>query len=241
MIILSTVEWMGLSRPDLSEGISKSINVERINSIKFADTEIDDGLDHIFEDVEKGIDGYLDWYYTVIGEYQRLVAAVTTDISTLMLEKMEFYLFNGTNFTEQIEALDEKVENTSATRFTQLGHSFGSQLEHLNCDIEQINLSSLKELNNDKLRSSAAIASGAGTGIVATKVMSEKDSDSRNGQDGSKKIISDRSNHCHENARQKGDFCSIVCRSGHRDMRSDRHSRSALRNYRRHSDVVRCG
>jgi len=158
----------------LSENLSEAINNERINTIKISDSEISDRLDHIFENVEDGVENYLDWYYTVVGEYQRLAAAVTTDVSALMLEKMEEYLFVDSSFTQKIDDLDRKIEVISTDRFSELGQLIGRELDDMKCSAVQVDLSRLKDLDNDMLRATAAVTSGAGAGVVASKVIAEK-------------------------------------------------------------------
>lgn len=163
-------------RSALSQNLDDAINSERISTRQVAESEIDDGMDRIFNNVEEGVEQYLDWYYTVIGEYQRLAAAVTSDISTLMREEMEEHLFVNSNFAAEIDALDKKVEGISTERFSGIGRSLGSQLEEMKCNIGQVDLSRLKDIDNDMLRASTAITSGAGASIVATKVLAEKTS-----------------------------------------------------------------
>jgi hypothetical protein len=39
-----------------------------------ADREIDELVETLFRDTEKGMDAYLDWYFSLIGQYTRLAA-----------------------------------------------------------------------------------------------------------------------------------------------------------------------
>jgi hypothetical protein len=163
-----------VSRYRLIESLTEEVNRERLSSIQIADARIDERIDRIFEDVEAGVDEYLDWYFTVIGEYQRLAAAFTTDASTAMREKLEKYLFTDSNFIDKIDELEGNVESESSERFVSMGQSLSNQIEGLECDYGEIDLGQLSNINDDKLRASAAVTGGVGAGIAATKVMAQK-------------------------------------------------------------------
>ena len=162
------------SRARLVNSMSEEVRRERLSSIQVADAKIDQGMEHIFEGVEAGVDDYLDWYYTVTGEYQRLAAAIATDASTVMREKLEEHLFTDSSFTARLEELDGKVESESVKRFVHAGQLISKQVAGSECDYGQIDLGQLSNLDDDKLRASAAVTSGVGTGIVATKVLAQK-------------------------------------------------------------------
>jgi hypothetical protein len=60
-----------------------------------ADARIDRALDAFFSRAEQGVDAYLDWYFTVIGEYQRLAAVVAGDFGALMADQLNRHLFEA--------------------------------------------------------------------------------------------------------------------------------------------------
>ncbi|MEH6638681.1 MAG: hypothetical protein V7717_05365 [Porticoccaceae bacterium] len=87
------------------------VTEEEINQL------IQEKLSPIFAFAEQGVDSYLDWYYSVSGEYFRLYVAgksLATDSNeyiTMMSNKTQQYLFDETGVSKQIEALDFEATN----------------------------------------------------------------------------------------------------------------------------------
>ena len=162
------------SREQLVMRLDMAVASEREKAIESVDSSIDRGVDEIFADIEAGVDDYLDWYFTVTGEYQRLAAVFTADVATAMSEKLEEYLFVRSDFGGRLESLDSQVETLSAGRFAELVPSLGSELESAPCATGRIDLAPLAQLDRDNLRASTAVASGVGAGIVASKVLAKK-------------------------------------------------------------------
>ena len=161
-------------RAQLRMKLDEAIASEHQHAVDDVDASIDQGLGRVFAEVEAGVDDYLDWYFTVIGEYQRLATVFTTDAATAMSEMLEEFLFTRTDFGTQLADLDSRTEDLSAERFAALAPSLGTELENAPCTIGRINLAPLIELDRDNLRASAAVTSGVGAGIVASKVLAKK-------------------------------------------------------------------
>jgi hypothetical protein len=161
-------------RAQLARTLDRAVAGEREAAIAQVDSGIEQGLDHIFADVEAGVDDYLDWYFTVIGEYQRLAAVFTTDAITAMSEKLEEYLFAENDFEAQLDELDSRLEDMAVERFASMLPSFGDAYESAPCDIGRIDLAPLSELDRDNLRASTAVTGGVGAGIVASKALAKK-------------------------------------------------------------------
>ncbi len=162
------------SRASLLMKLDKAVTSERRNAINDIDSGIDQGLDRIFADVETGVDAYLDWYFTVIGEYQRLTAVFSADAATAMAEKLEEYLFANLDLETRLDDLDSNVEHMSTMRFARMTPAIKAEIDHAPCDIGSMDLAPLVGLDRDNLRASAAAASGVGAGIVASKVLAKK-------------------------------------------------------------------
>jgi hypothetical protein len=60
-------------------------------------------------DLGPAIDAYLDWYFTLVGEYERLAALLTGDFLATMTAKFEHYLFEESGLTERLVSLEESV------------------------------------------------------------------------------------------------------------------------------------
>jgi hypothetical protein len=162
------------SREQLTAKLDKAVDSARDKAMRDVDTNIEHGLHRMFTDIEKGVDGYLDWYFTVLGEYQRLGAVFTEDVAAAMQEKLEEHLFAHSDFNTQLTRLGRKVERESADRFAALAPQLNASLDNAPCDAGEIKLGPLMEMNRDKLRASAAATSGVGAGIVASKALAQK-------------------------------------------------------------------
>ena len=162
------------SRARLVMKLDKKILNERQQVINDIDSTIDQGLDRIFADVESGVDLYLDWYFTVIGEYQRLAAVITADVDTAMNEKLEEYLFTQSDFEAQLDHLDSMAEHLITDRFASMVSTLNIELDFASCDIGRLDFTPLNQLDKDKLRASAAAVSGVGAGIVTSKALAKK-------------------------------------------------------------------
>ena len=163
-----------VSRAHLILKLDEELASERQSAIDDVDTGIDRGLDRIFEDIEAGVENYLDWYFTVIGEYQRLAAVFSEDVTAAMSEKLEDYLFERNNFGTQLDELNSEIEHISTERFVRLVPSLKTEFDNAPCAIGRVDLAALVELDRDNLRASAAVTSGVGAGIVASKVLAKK-------------------------------------------------------------------
>jgi hypothetical protein len=162
------------SRAQLISKLDETVAVERQGAIDDVDSGIDRGLEHIFADIETGVENYLDWYFTVIGEYQRLAAVFSEDVTAAMSEKLEEYLFERSDYGTRLANLNSEVERMSAERFAGLVPSLKTELDNAPCDIGKVDLAALVELDRDNLRASAAVTSGVGAGIVTSKVLAKK-------------------------------------------------------------------
>jgi len=162
------------SRAQLILKLGDAVAVERQGAIDDVNSGVDQGLKHIFIDIEAGVEEYLDWYFTVVGEYQRLAAVFSEDVTAAMSETLEEYLFEQSDFETRLGTLNDDVERLSAERFTNLLPSLITEIDAAPCVIGKADLAALVELDRDNLRASAAVTSGVGAGIVASKVLAKK-------------------------------------------------------------------
>jgi hypothetical protein len=164
----------GAARERLIAKLDRQVDDERRKAMHDVDASVDEGLERIFSDVEIGIDNYLDWYFTVFGEYQRLAAVFTEDLAAAMRDQLEEYLFAQSDFDTQLVRLDREVQRDSAERFAAMAPHLNAELDKAPCDIGGFVPAPLTQLDRDALRASAAATSGVGTGIVASKALAKK-------------------------------------------------------------------
>jgi hypothetical protein len=162
------------SREQLRAKLDAEVDAERTQAMQAVDDELGQRLDVLFVDIEQGVDDYLDWYFTVLGEYQRLAAVFTADVAATMREQLEKYLFADTDFDVQLGALDRALGDMTTARFAQLTPQLGQELASASCEIGTLAVVPLSELDHDTLRASVAATSGVGAGIVASKALASK-------------------------------------------------------------------
>jgi ABC-type multidrug transport system fused ATPase/permease subunit len=162
------------ARERLITRLDKQVDGERLKAMHDVDTGVDAGLERLFSEVEKGVGSYLDWHFSVFGEYQRLAAVLTEDLAATMRDKLEEHLFAQNDFDSQLVRLDREVEHDSAERFAALAPQLNAELDRAPCDMGGFVLAPLTGLDRDTLRASAAATSGVGAGIVASKVLAKK-------------------------------------------------------------------
>lgn len=91
----------------LNQDFEKKLNLTELKVNRLIEEE----LKSIFISTESGVDDYLDWYYTVTAEYDRLLSVVLpgADVVKMMNDKVQHHVFEGTQFTQKIDDLDLKI------------------------------------------------------------------------------------------------------------------------------------
>jgi len=163
------------SRAQLILKLSDALAVERQGAIDDVDSGIDQGLKHIFTDIETGVENYLDWYFTVIGEYQRLAAVFSEDVTAAMSGKLGEYLFEQSDYETRLGSLNDDVERLSAERFANLVPSLATELDNAPCAIGRVDLAALVELDRDMVVGKVAAKKSFHTGAaVVSKTLAKK-------------------------------------------------------------------
>lgn len=125
---------------------------------------VDGGLDRAFAAAEAGIDAYLDWYFSFVGNYTRLGALVIPDLDQHMRKQFTALVFAGSGFEQQVSRLGTEADGQLLDRIAQAaqsaGQGFAKDLELQPCLLEGLRPDALPGLERDKLRvaMSAAIA-----------------------------------------------------------------------------------
>jgi len=142
----------------------------------------DDGFQHMVENV----DDYLDWYYSLPAEYERIVALATGALEEWMAEKLQTYLMKGNAFgpvQQTIETAILKNEQLQVEHLKRVDQILAEN--HIQPTTAQLNiinnssLNALKEppghsvivnIENRLLISGGIGTAGAVTGAIAGKV-----------------------------------------------------------------------
>ena len=135
-----------------------------------AGEEIDAALAALFAPARNGVDAYLDWYFSIFGEYQRLLSR---ELPALMDRKLREHVF-GEGFDARIESASRAIADASAERLGEatgaLGGVIATGATSHPCLPERIDLQALPAIERDALRVSAAVAGGAAVALTVRAV-----------------------------------------------------------------------
>jgi hypothetical protein len=150
----------------------------RIDARANARREVDSAVNDLYADVEPAVERYLDWYFTVIGEYQRLAASVSGDFASLMSTTLQQYLFEDTGFAGRLDAASSAIQATSIERMTATTEDLQRQLQAAiatdPCLIEATRPDHVADLGRDPMRASIAAGSGTAAGALTAKLLAQK-------------------------------------------------------------------
>lgn len=171
-------------KPDqhVIKALESSLGVElqkaRSDARQRASKDVDKAVDEVFADVERGVDRYLDWYFTVIGEYERLAAMATGDFANMMTRELNRTLFGDTRLDDRLEKARQRIAGDSQKQLTELaGHLAGkirSEAAAGPCQIGTLDMSALGDLDRDQFRAKVAAGGGVLAGTVTAKLLTKK-------------------------------------------------------------------
>lgn len=178
------ISWVNPCKPDQAELVTlgqqfdSEISTARADAQRDAEKRVDTSLDQLFADVEHGVDRYLDWYFTVIGEYERLAAVATGDLGQLMTEELERHLFAETLFGDRLAAANQAIVQTSEQQMSALHQRLGRQAEvsvqAKPCGLGELDLSAFGDLERERMRASAAAGGGVLIAVTSSKLLAKK-------------------------------------------------------------------
>ena len=144
-------------------------------------SRVDAEVDALFAKLEGGVDAYLDWYFTVTGEYQRLGAVMVGDLKALMSEQLEQRLFEDTGFETGVEATSTQALELAEARLAGFSRGLEQQLSQWQsasaCRPDMLSLTEVARLKRDGLRALGAAGMGTTAGattVIAAGLLSKK-------------------------------------------------------------------
>jgi hypothetical protein len=153
----------------LSDTLNAEVGRARSSTHVLAEERIDAALEHAFGEAERGVERYLDWYYSMLGDYSRLAAVATGDIDQMMSEKLQTYVLEETGFASILESASSSLEQETMLKMEQAADAakvrIGTEIRQSPCPVPSVDLSSLVNLRPDIVR--ATVATTAGGGVAA--------------------------------------------------------------------------
>lgn len=84
--------------------------LEAITELDTSIVELRKTADVSFRLMAENVDDYLDWYYSLPGEYERIAALATGKLEEWMIEKLEAYLTQGNAFGPVQQSIEETLQ-----------------------------------------------------------------------------------------------------------------------------------
>ncbi len=127
-------------------------------------------VDLLFAPVAQRVDDYLDWYFTVLGEYERLTGAVMGDFAKHMEQKFAEELFTATDFHARLAGIDQGLAQDALAQMTAVSHvvkeHLAAQVQAQPCVLVALDPQGLDQLNRDQWRAGGAALTGVVTGTT---------------------------------------------------------------------------
>ena len=152
--------------------------IQRLDATKNAalsrsEAKIRSGLRQNFMQAEGRVDGYLDWYYSVLGEYERLAAMAGSQVATEVGSELINRLFAG-QFNQQLSGLAKSASDEVHQLYLGLvGDSLSSLREKVKADAciaRLFDAARIDSFERDLARAGSAATMGVAAGTAVTKV-----------------------------------------------------------------------
>lgn len=186
--VIQAVEMIGdeYYKPGTVEQIELAY-LDSLSQLDASISQLKKTTDTGFKQMAENVDDYLDWYYSLPGEYERIVALATGVLENWMAEKLQNYLMKENVFGPVQQSIEEALQNNQQLRTEHLQKieqllaenrvepADNSQLEI----VKHASLSALKDppthsvivnLENRILISGGIGTAGAITGAIAGKI-----------------------------------------------------------------------
>ncbi len=157
-----------------------------VSELESSIEELRKTTDEGFVLMAENVDDYLDWYYSLPGEYERIVALASGKLENWMIEKLENYLMQGNAFGPVQQSIEEALKKNEElhTEYLDkinliLAENYVEPITEAPEVIEHSPLDAIKEppshavivnIENRLLISGSVGVAGAVTGAIAGKV-----------------------------------------------------------------------
>lgn len=163
------------------EGTFAQLQDARIDALHEVDVSLahlEGQADRAFDRIEANVDGYLDWYYSLAGEYSRIGKLLIGEIEEYMTSKLAESLQQGDAFKEIQFALNNAlaVHDTAQMKYRQAAQAIMNQnrIDLADLPVNVVQLMSLKDVLNPPVHKDIVslkgrlLAGGGGAAVAAT-------------------------------------------------------------------------
>ena len=136
-----------------------------------ADARVDAAVASLFAEAERGVDRYLEWHFSVPGQYQRLFAWVGGKLEATIRDELEKSVFGGSGaFGERAGTvaaeLGMETRNRMQAAAAQLSTQARTEVQATACRLEGVNVQALARIDHDKWRTIVSVSTGAAVGVA---------------------------------------------------------------------------
>ena len=143
-----------------------------------SESEIDQLLDAMFRDAEKGVDAYLDWYFSLVGEYTRLAAWARSlppgAVQSRIDSELEQQLFGKRGIGARLSAENQRIAEATRTAMSataaRISANLGKEAGLKPCWADSLRMPAIPAIERDVSRVAAAASSGLVAGIAIRSV-----------------------------------------------------------------------
>lgn len=158
----------------LKARLDATLNKSQVDTKRQASVRITNEVNAAFLSVERGVDHYLDWYFTVRGEYERLLAAIAgRSVEKVISDQIEKHLFSGAQLEERLQKASQAIAGNSAEKMSASASRLGTELKEVvkadECGFGRVDYSHIADLDRDKFRAMTASGSGTLVGTLMAK------------------------------------------------------------------------
>ena len=83
--------------------------VDALHQLELNRTNLMGQIDRAFDRMELNVDGYLDWYYSLVGEYTRIGKMLMGELEDYMYKKLQEHLQRGDTFQDVQKAISDAI------------------------------------------------------------------------------------------------------------------------------------
>jgi hypothetical protein len=164
----------------LGSALNGQVEAHRVAQRTRSASEINRSLDEIFKKAEAGVDDYLDWYFSLTGEYQRLwvlVGSRSVDKLRARIDaEVEKSVLENPRVVELLSAANRQIAEDAAATFVRVAAEAGRQLNQQSakpCWSEYLNLPAIPSMERDVRAVTVSAVSGAMSSL-ATRVVAAR-------------------------------------------------------------------
>ena len=144
------------------------------------DREVDELVEAVFRDAEKGVDAYLDWYFSLIGQYTRLAAwmqsLLSKDTQAGLDAELEQRLFGDRGLGPRLSAENQRIGETTRAALSasagRISSDLGQQASLEPCWADALKMPAIPTIDRDVARVATAASSGLVAGIAVRSLAS---------------------------------------------------------------------